>query len=86
MARLVIEAGRSTAEILEALHGGTCPLCLSSRLRHCVARPLRRDGLEAFVCELCKDGIAHREALVECLDCQGAVHRACVLEQLARVR
>ena len=69
MARLVIEAGRSAAEILGALHGGMCPWCLSSRLRPREAPPLRRDGLEVLVCELCEDSIAHREAMVECLDC-----------------
>ena len=84
MAHLVIEAGRPTAEILGALRCGLCPLCLSSRLRSGEAPPLRSDGLEIHVCEFCEDGIAPSEAMVVCLDCEGAAHKACVLEQLHR--
>ena len=82
MAHLVIEAGRPAAEILGALRGGLCPLCLSSRLLSGEAPPLRRDGSEIHVCEFCENGIGTREAMVECLDCEGAAHKACVLEQL----
>ncbi|CAK0876101.1 unnamed protein product, partial [Prorocentrum cordatum] len=55
-ATLVIQTGRSTADILAAMLGGLCPVCLSPRLLPRKApRPI--DGDDAFVCELCMEPV-----------------------------
>ncbi|CAK0873181.1 unnamed protein product, partial [Prorocentrum cordatum] len=78
LANLVIESWRRAKDILDSLRAGRCPICLVSDLR---LRSAPRGGV---ACELCHDSIHHTDKMVRCEGCQGAVHRACLQEQLDR--